>query len=401
MKDLVIACVAAIALASQASAVSDIFSDAVIWRRGFVGEGLIPKESMNVFPEALKMGVPSDPSHETIVGGVYSKDGYGVELRKETVHYPYANASQEETVAYFSQTVIEDGGYCYPSVVDLTSPFVISNASDIGYTFFTRFRWDGTLPSAERKDKPFKESYFLTAGLKYSDANYEGTGIMVGVGENGAFRLAVGNQWHTFGTVCVPANKWVDCAVTVKSGEFKLYAYWDGCWGAYLKKLTQAIHKTGLNPDPSTVPESKCIRLGGVRRAWNGGDDYNGKIPSPSVDNNWRVFRGSIHSLVGWPRALSEYEIRQVFAYPKMDLVRLGTLNGNSKEFGGDGTADVVAGDSDSHAKMPSALTGECPSATIKFSVPSHLAGVNQILRVTPPSDACIKRFGDSCAERP
>ena len=82
MKDLVIACVAAIGLASQASAVSDIFSDAVIWRRGFVGEGLIPKESMNVFPEALKMGVPSDPSHETIVGGVYSKDGYGVELRK-------------------------------------------------------------------------------------------------------------------------------------------------------------------------------------------------------------------------------------------------------------------------------------------------------------------------------
>ena len=95
MKDLVIACVAAIGLASQASAVSDIFSDAVIWRRGFVGEGLIPQESSIAFPESLKQGVPSDPSHTAVVKGVYSSNGNGILMRKETVRYSYANLNRK------------------------------------------------------------------------------------------------------------------------------------------------------------------------------------------------------------------------------------------------------------------------------------------------------------------
>lgn len=398
MKDLVIACVAAIALASQASAVSDIFSDAVIWRRGFVGEGLIPQESSLAFPESLKQGVPSDPSHTAVVKGVYSSNGNGILMRKETVRYSYANFEQEETVAYFPQTIeeVNGGNAGYFSTLELASPFVISNTSDVGYTFFTRFRWDGTLPGAEIKDSTVTDqSYFLNAGYQWGDANSKGTGILLGVGENGVFRLGEGSLWHKLTEtsngkeLCVPANQWVDCAVTVQSGQLKLYAYWDGAYGAWLKKSSKNLNSSSKNPDPASIAASRCIRLGGIRGPIVKNENYPWKVWWNSVNpTELKIFRGSIHSLVAWPRALSEYEIRQVFAYPKMDLVRLGTLNGNSKEFGGDGTVDVVAGDSDSHAKMPSALTGEYPSATIKFSVPSHLAGVSQILRVTPPLDA-------------
>lgn len=67
MKNLVVFGAAIVCLTAQVPAASDVFSDAVIWRRGFTGSGLIPKESSSVFPEALKMGMPSDPSHKTIV----------------------------------------------------------------------------------------------------------------------------------------------------------------------------------------------------------------------------------------------------------------------------------------------------------------------------------------------
>ena len=396
MKNLVVFSAAIVCLTASVPAASDVFSDAVIWRRGFTGSGLIPKESSSVFPEALKMGMPSDPSHKTIVRGVHSCNGQGVQLRRETVRYPYANFEQEETVAYFAQ-VVEDvtGGTAgYFSALELASPFVISNMSDLGYTFFVRFRWDGTLPGTDMKDSTVRESYFLNAGWEWGDASNKGTGILVGVGENGAFRLGEGSLWHILTDssgkeVCVPANKWIDCAVTVQSKEFRLYAYWDGAYGAYLKKTkVKALNASSLNPNPESISASRCVRVGGIRGARFNNDYYNGRLWWNSVQpNDIKSFRGSIHSLVGWPRALNEYEIRQVFAYPKMDLVRLGTLNGNSGEFGGDGAADVMAGESDSHAKMPSALTEECDCAVIKFSVPAHLAGINQILRVTSPSN--------------
>ena len=382
-------------MVSSASVVRDVFSDALIWRRGFVGEGLIPQESSSAFPESLKQGVPSDSSHATFVKGVHSSNGNGILMRKETVRYPYANFEQEETVAYFPQTIeeVNGGNAGYFSTLELASPFVISNTSDVGYTFFTRFRWDGTLPGAEIKDSTVTDqSYFLNAGYQWGDANNKGTGILLGVGENGVFRLGEGSLWHRLTDsngkeLCVPANQWVDCAVTVQSGQLKLYAYWDGAYGAWLKKSSKNLNSSSKNPDPASIAASRCIRLGGIRGPVINNQNYQWKVWWNSVNpTELKIFRGSIQSLVAWPRALSEYEIRQVFAYPKMDLVRIGTLNGNSKEFGGDGKADVLAGDSDSHAKMPSALTGERPSATIKFSVPTHLAGIGQILRITPPS---------------
>lgn len=392
---VVCAYIVMVMMVSSASVVRDVFSDALIWRRGFVGEGLIPQESSSAFPESLKQGVPSDSSHATFVKGVHSSNGNGILMRKETVRYPYANFEQEETVAYFPQTIeeVSGGNAGYFSTLELASPFVISNTSDVGYTFFTRFRWDGTLPGAEIKNSTVTDqSYFLNAGYEWGDANNKGTGILLGVGENGVFRLGEGSLWHRLTDsngkeLCVPANQWIDCAVTVKSGELKLYAYWDGAYGAWLKKATKYLNSSSKNPDPASVAASTCIRLGGIRGPIINNQNYQWKVWWNSVNpTELKIFRGSIQSLAAWPRALSEYEIRQVFAYPKMDLVRLGTLNGNFKEFGGDGTVDVLAGDSDSHAKMPSALTSERPSATIKFSVPTHLAGIGQILRITPPS---------------
>jgi len=389
--------VAMVGLTAVASAARDIFSDAVIWRRGFVGSGLIPKESAVAFPEALKMGSPSHFSHATVVRGVYSSDGEGVELRKETVRYPYANFEQEETVAHFSQKVVDvtDGTAGYFSALELTSPFVISNASDVGYTFFTRFRWDGTLPGTEMKNCTVRESYFLNAGWEWGDANSPGTGVLLGVGENGVFRLGEGDLWHKMTDssgkeLCAPVNTWVDCAITVKSKEVRLYAYWDGAYGAYLKKAKpMTLHAASLNPNPGSTTASSCVRIGGIRGARSGNDYYNGKLWWMNANaNDIKSFRGSIQSLIAWPRALSEYEIRQVFAYPRMDIVRLGTLNGSSLEFAGDGTAEVVANDPNNHAKMPDSLTADRPSVTIKFSLPAHLAHVNQMLRVTPPSDS-------------
>ena len=79
---VVCAYIVMVMMVSSASVVRDVFSDALIWRRGFVGEGLIPQESSSAFPESLKQGVPSDSSHATFVKGVHSSNGNGILMRK-------------------------------------------------------------------------------------------------------------------------------------------------------------------------------------------------------------------------------------------------------------------------------------------------------------------------------
>ena len=96
------------------------------------------------------------------------------------------------------------------------------------------------------------------------------------------------------------------------------------------------------------------------------------------------MFPGWFHAFASWPRALSEDEVKQVFAYPSTaDLVRLGTKNGSSLEFKGTtlGGAGVGSATED-WAQIAPALTNGAPSLSIPFTVPANFAGVAQVLRV-------------------
>ena len=342
-----IALVVAILAAHWQSRAQDVFSDAASWHRGFVGSGAFVNGSTTQFPEGLKLGDASDASHAVAVSGYNKADANQITLRSERVIYPYANVTNNETVGYFPQKVIQNGNYCaiYSSVLKLYEPFVASNANE--YTFFVRFRWDGPIAqwNTSKVTNLVGQAYIFNA-----DYNYNGKcGMMLGMYSSGGLHWNAGQNYGGLGFT-VATNKWTDCAIVVKNGLLNAYF----CQEGGLFQTNSVSLPAGALGTPTT-PE---LRIGGMK-----GEKYT-NIPLNNGDGDadaWKVFRGSIHSFASWPRALSADEVRQVFAWPATDLVKLGTVNGSSLDFADGGSASVSA----------------------SFNVPAQDVGLGQVLRVT------------------
>lgn len=325
----------------------DVFSDAASWHRGFVGSGAFVNGSTTQFPEGLKLGDAADASHAVAVSGYNKADANQITLRSERVIYPYANVTNNETVGYFPQKVIQNGNYCaiYSSVLKLYEPFVALNANE--YTFFVRFRWDGPIAqwNTSKVTNLVGQAYIFNA-----DYNYNGKcGMMLGMYSSGGLHWNAGQNYGGLGFT-VATNKWTDCAIVVKNGLLNAYFCQEG--GLF---QTNSVSLPAGALGTSTTPE---LRIGGMK-----GEKYT-TIPLNNGDGDsdaWKAFRGSIHSFASWPRALSADEVRQVFAWPATDLVKLGTVNGSSLDFADGGSASVSA----------------------SFNVPAQDVGLGQVLRVT------------------
>ena len=347
----------------------DVFSDAASWHRGFVGSGAFVNGSTTQFPEGLKLGDASDASHAVAVSGYTTADANQITLRSERVIYPYANVTNDETVGYFPQKVIQNGNYCaiYSSVLKPNAPFVVSNANE--YTFFVRFRWDGPIAqwNTSKVTNLVGQAYIFNADYSYNGK----CGMMLGMYSSGGLHWNAGQSYGGLGFT-VATNKWTDCAIVVNNGRLTAYVCQEG--GLLY------TNNASLPADAQGIPTSSELRIGGMK-----GEKYT-NIPLNNGDGDgdaWKAFRGSIHSFASWPRALSEDEVRQVFAWPKTDLVRLGTVNGSSLEFAGGTSSATTAGAQTDHAQMPATLTAEHPSVTISFNVPTRDVGLGQVLRVT------------------
>ena len=368
LKSAGLAVVAALAVAVTANA-GDVFSDVASWHRGFVGSGAFVNGSTTQFPESLKLGDAADASHAVAIAGYNKADANQITLRSERVVYPYANVAKDETVGYFQQKVIQNGNYCaiYSSVLKPYEPFVVSNANE--YTFFVRFRWDGPIAqwNTSKVTNLVGQAYIFNA-----DYNYNGKcGMMLGMYSGGGLHWNAGQNYGGLGFT-VATNKWTECAIVVKNGRLTAYMCQEG-------GLLQT-NSVSLPAGAQGTPTSPELRLGGMK-----GEKYT-TIPLNNGDGDadaWKAFRGSIHSFASWPRALSAEEVREVFAWPGVDLFRLGTANGSSQEFAGGASSATTAGAQTDHAQMPATLTAGNPSVSISFNVPAQDVGLGQILRAT------------------
>ena len=366
------AIVATVALTVAASAdAADVFSDAASWHRGFVGSGAFVNGSTTQFPESLKLGDAANAAHAVAVSGYTKADANQITLRTERVIYPYANVTNDETVGYFPQKVVQNGNYCaiYSEVLKPNETFVVSNANE--YTYFVRFRWDGPVDrwNTSKVTNTLAEAFIINAGWNWNNK----TGMMIGLHKDGYLRYSGGQDNYGNFSITVRTNVWTDCAVVAKNGRLTAYL----CQaGGLLQTNSVTLNANSLG----TNPTSGEIRLGGLQGEsyWNIPQNYG-----DGGDNLWKVFRGSLHSFASWPRALSADEVRQVFAWPKTDLVKLGTVNGSSLEFAGGTSSATTAGAQNDHALMPSTLAAEHPSVTIAFNVPAQDAGIGQVLRIT------------------
>ena len=360
----------AFAVSACPAMAGDVFSDAASWHRGFVGSGPFENGTSTQFPESLKLGDAGSGDHAVAVAGYTKADANQITLRTETVVYPYANVTRDETVGYFPQKVVQNGNYCaiYSEVLKPNAPFVVSNANE--YTYFVRFRWDGPIDrwNTSKVTNTLAEAFIINAGWDWGNK----CGMMIGLHKDGYLRYSGGQDNYGNFNITVRTNVWTDCAVVAKNGRLTAYLCQAGG--------TLTTDTVTLNANSLGTPTTSEIRLGGLQAGsyWNIPQNYG-----DGGDNLWKVFRGSIHSFASWSRALSADEIRQVFAWPRTDLFRLGTVNGSSLEFAGNTSSATTAGAQNDHALTPATLTAGNPSLTISFNVPAQSAGLAQILRVT------------------
>jgi hypothetical protein len=157
-----------------------------------------------------------------------------------------------------------------------------------------------------------------------------------------------GKNWKGAADARVKPNEWTDFAVTVKNRKLTIYSYQES-------SSDINIYEVSGSAGTHTGTPSGKISLGCSYADGGCGYGYS------SAAQRIRAFRGSIQSFASWERALSADEVRQVFAWPGTDLLRLGTVNGSSLDFADGGSASVSA----------------------SFNVPAQDVGLGQVLRVT------------------
>ena len=358
MKKLLIATCAAVAAAVCNA--NDVFSDAKSWHQGFVdanGDGYLNKGTGKMeFPESLLLAEPNNAAHIVTFGpNNYSKEISGVHtgivLRTENVVNPYTKASWSETVGYFPQDSDVDSNSYWSAGLFPNEPFTVNMDGEC--TFFLRFRWDGTFPS------PDKGINFFAAG------NPSGYGFQLSISTGARYGIysatIIGSKtWNGASDAKLVADKWTDFAVTVSNRHVTVYSIQEG------DKHICTMTVNGGSSNPSGAANSSVV----LGLAMEGAFDWNSGL---STATRAQAFRGSIQSYAAWNRALSADEVRQVFAWPATDLVRLGTANNSAQEF----------------------VNGEAPT-TFSFDVAVKDAGLAQVLRVTATSTSAAGTFSVS-----
>ena len=356
-----IACIAVgLALAPVIAHAGDVFSDATSWRQGFVdanGDGVLDIGSGKMeFPESLLIADTANAAHvicSSASGGttwptqIYNGHT-SVVLRTENVINPYTKTSSSETVAYFPQDVDFSTSKYYAGAINFTSPFAVDLTKEC--TFFIRYRWSGESPAGNGM-----QNYILCAG---DSGNY---GFLVAIMSNGCYNAysasVYGKTWNGATDAKVKPNEWTDFAVTVKNRKMTIYSFQESSDGIATYEVN------GDSGAPTGSPASRIV-LGCSYADGGCGYGYN------STAQRIRAFRGSIQSFASWERALSADEVRQVFAWPGTDLVKLGTANNSAQEFEG----------------------GAAPT-TVNFNVAAKDAGLPQVLRVSATSASAAGAF--------
>ena len=298
----------------------DVFSDAKSWHRGFVdvnSDGYLNIGAGKMeFPESLLIGDTANAAHTVTFGPLnYSKEISGVHtgvvLRTENVVNPYTKASWSETVGYFPQDSDVTNDKYWSAGIFPNAPFTVN--MDEACTFFMRFRWDGTFPS------PGHNSAFLAAG------NSAGYGFQLSINTDARYSLysanILGKTWDGSTDATLAAGKWTDFAITVSKRHITIYSIQEG------DRNISIMTADGGSGKPSGAANSEIILGLGIEGAFGWGD--------VATATRIRAFRGSIQSFASWNRALSADEVRQVFAWPASDLVRLGTANDSALDFEG------------------------------------------------------------------
>ncbi len=386
---------------------ADVYSNVYFWSRGLAtdlnGNGQL---DANEGRDSLNRTTFS----YTVRNAGTTAEQPPISFTNEWAHLPYRGTTNFVHSIYLPQSVTvtdpETGaGYGYPCTIDIPNATIsaLTNQERANYTIFMRFRPDVNQPHP---------SYTWLVNFGHNSGKDPVTEIPYKRGLMIGFTAITTNQHHYGGTsgpyytnytsrVCIyyggasfsPADtsvnlgNWNDLIISCEGQKIRVLLsrdlYIDGFENNYnissislwptIYRETTADSSYDLRPYGTT----KAFQIG-AESAISTRQEY--KSPASSNGNQWKAFRGSIQTIALWTNALTEAQMREAIAWPRMDKWRLGIEDGKANEFAVAAEDAVVDVEGDTWALPPLAANG---TMTINFPLDaSGDAKMNQFLRI-------------------
>lgn len=416
MKSLIRAIMsAAVGIGIAAAASADVYSSVFFWSRGMGadkdGDGLFGARELR---DSVHPGFSA-----TCVPGAST-----VAYTNEWAHLPYRGTTNFVKSIYLSHPVTitnaETGaGYGDISAIRIPSTVIepLIAAEKPSYTVYLRFKPD--------LDQPHPSySWILNMGNN-GNAKPRKRGLMIGFngvrdvgyqyGEKYYYTNRLGTAYVMFGgagwtvgsgSVRVGLGVWNDLIVSVdgtgEKGKISVLHSRDGYSWQFGDSYTNSsanVWRTCYSELPNIDQSVYDLRPNGNMVL--GSENHTGSrqvyfdhSPTNANGNHWKAFRGQIQTLAFWTNALSEAEMREAIAYPRMDLWRVGLDNDAATEFYDAVTGEPVDVEGDVW-RVPPLAAGE--SATFRFPLDGWgEATMNEFLRIkstSSSSPAALKVF--------
>ena len=414
-----IAAAALCALTAHATVHSSVFDDAVVWYRGaleaqsyYTSNGPVGAFANNggktakAFKSILHT---ADPSSAPAMSWSW---GWGAEttLDSAPVVCPYAGCTLTG-VTYANRpipvktndwaNVTVDGNTSEQPILShwkgpeyLNSGAWVSEATS-AYTLVLRLRVDTPLNNLSGSSSG--DGFAVFAEGNYSWNSKKGVRISFAGSNLGTYRyprIFFGNETFNLTDAQIPFGNWVDLAISVNGSSVTIVACAQGESGNKLVSKTATLSDV----NPALPGGGNTFRFfgpecsGGNTAVWTNGLKA---ASSSSGENGMRTqhFRGAVHQMAFWNRALTLDEIRMAWGEGRPNLVQVGVQGNGIAEFVAAGSANQTSSVANGGAwqLLNPSLTAENPTATISFTCPSLWAGFPQWLRVCGASGSSGK----------
>ena len=246
------------------------------------------------------------------------------------------------------------------------------------YTYLARVRVDGYV---------YPETSANASGWLF---NANGTGGSValrfgfrtntrGTNDAGFLNIATGNTTNNeLKDLVVTNGVWAEVAYVVSNRTIRASVGLPGC----IRRWKNLTVPTGSGYPTSLTP-NEPLYLGGCR----GGEQQG----------NADCFRGAVHMVGVWDRALSDAEVVEAFGGPNPNLLRIGEEGCSAEMFAGaTATGEVTLDQTVSDQRLWPAAVGNGAVLKMPFAVGKFMAGLGQVLRLVPREGSGAGEFAVS-----
>ena len=342
------------AVAPLAFAIDDPFADTKLH---YLGGGQVTAANDYIkpgdFPDARFAADSTNPIHGSTVADPQQPSYLSYPndvIRLENVICRYRGETiTNAPCIHFAQQTTETNGVpekIWPTYLQLPELFSVTNQCSV----FLRFKCEGF---------PVRKDNFRQTIVSLGHNKSIGTGYLFGITGTGSatkFTVYSGKSGSVTLSSSFKTNVWVEVVCVISGRTINTFFDYDS---GYYKKQSTTLGTVDVDTESAS---RRVFKLGGEQRC----GEYN-----YGQDDYWRQFRGSVHEVAIWDRALTESEVRQVFAGPHggNSLWGYGTKDGASGEF--TGTQDAITAMPDGEWRpLKASLTTQNPSVTVNFTLP-------------------------------